>query len=193
MTIITKIWPFAGLSQSRRPDSNRGHLHYERKRWRFRSYRKRKARPRNPCKSTEVWVYARDAPRSGEVNLVDAQWMSHSRRCWGLTGRHSGDEDLVRSTGGSEACEREPRWQRRVVERECALDAPQPASLGLREARTHGIWVLDESQQRDDVFALVLRPGMHRQRASFEQQRAEQRRTAHRRRDAGEHNLDYFD
>ena len=29
MTIIRKIWPFAGLSQSRRPDSNRGPLHYE--------------------------------------------------------------------------------------------------------------------------------------------------------------------
>jgi hypothetical protein len=29
MTIITKIWPFARLSESRRPDSNRGPLHYE--------------------------------------------------------------------------------------------------------------------------------------------------------------------
>ncbi len=29
MTTITKIWPFAGLSQSRRGDSNPGPLHYE--------------------------------------------------------------------------------------------------------------------------------------------------------------------
>jgi hypothetical protein len=101
---------------------------------------------------------------------------------WTLNGRHiakalASHQVAVkrpgsgRRRGGSEACEREARWQRRVVERECALDAPGPASLRLGEAGTHGIWVLDERQQRDDVFALVRGSGMHRPRASFEQQR----------------------
>ena len=40
-----------------------------------------KKRPRKPCKSDEISVSARDASRSGEVKLVDAQWTSPAADC----------------------------------------------------------------------------------------------------------------
>src|ERR1019366_5419845 len=61
-----------------------------------------------------------------------------------LTGRFSNDQDLLRGASGSEAREREPRCQRGVVESKRDLDIPKPASLWLRDALAHGMWVVDE-------------------------------------------------
>ena len=49
-------------SQSRRPDSNRGPLHYSERQGGFQAFAERADRPQNACKSVPAEVYARDAP-----------------------------------------------------------------------------------------------------------------------------------
>jgi hypothetical protein len=51
----------------------------------------------------DVRVYACDAPRSGEVNLVDAQRTSPAR--WCRTSREPGAGPFVESGAGSSRCD----------------------------------------------------------------------------------------
>ena len=63
-----------GTSQSRRPDSNRGPLHYERRAGPYRAFISVHQRARSACKALRFGVYARYAAEAGEVNLVDVEW-----------------------------------------------------------------------------------------------------------------------